>query len=98
MVREIIKGGKEYVAMAMTRRCDGDFELDSAEYRVLNSKKEAIAGFGGSAQIDGKTVYALIDTSAQEYVVGREYYCDFFVAVVGLPKLIPGRVPFKVIR
>lgn len=98
MVRQIIKGGKEYIAMEMTRRCDGEFELDAAVYRVLNSKKDPIAELEGMAEIDDKTVYTLVDTTADEYVPGREYYCDFFVSVVGLPKLIPGRVPFKVIR
>ena len=97
MSREIIKGGKVYIAMEMRHRCNEDFELESATYRILDARKNPIETLGGPAQIEDEKVFTKIDTTQEEFVADRDYYCDFFVSIKNLIKLVPGRVRFRVI-
>lgn len=97
MSREIIKGGKVYIAMEMRHRCDEEFELESATYRILDARKSPIETLEGSAEIEDKKVFTKIDTTKEEFVADRDYYCDFFVALKNMVKLIPGRVRFRVV-
>jgi len=91
MNRQIIKGGKEYVAMEVRRRNNLPFALSGATYKVLDPHLNEI-GDEGIATIDEPAVLARIDTSKEAYLPGRLYHVEFAVEIEGLDKLLKDRV------
>ena len=94
-MRELIRGGKEYITMEVTRASGTTFTISGANYIVRDASLAATTDTG-AASIDGEKVYALVDTSQDMYTADSRYAIDFQVAITGLSKLLIGRVPFYV--
>jgi len=101
-MRELIKGSKEYVTMEMQRRTDASFTIESANYKVVDSKLQPI-GDNGAAEIDEAKVFILVDTTKEVndqgiYCTGKTYFVEFSVTIIGLPKVLIGRVAVRVCK
>ena len=73
--------------MEVSRKSQEAFSIDSATYDV-----EGIQS--GACEIDQeqKIVYFLIDTTTVEFEKGNMYIAEFTVTIVGMEKIIKGKV------
>jgi len=98
-MRQIIKGSKEYVAMRVNRRGDDAFDIESAEYFVRVARREGAEVVDqGTAEVEGKRVFFLADTTKEEYTPRRNYHAYFRVQIDGMAKVLKGVVSFVVIE
>ena len=83
----LIKGEKRHIAMEVSRRSSQEFVIDVATYDV-----EGIQS--GTCEMDQeqKIVYFLIDTANEGFIKGNKYIAEFTVTIVGMEKIIKGKV------
>lgn len=98
-MRDIHKGGKEYVGMLAQGK--EPFNIISAFCRVRDAWYEEVDE--GPAYIDGKNVFFLIDTEKEGYQLDSEYYALFSATIEEEEsergeQVIKDYVPFRVVR
>ncbi len=96
-MRRIIKGGKEYVTIEVTRNKPDAYTIDAATYKVLDARLQEI-GDDGPAFVDEKLVFMLLDTTQAIYTGNTTYYVQFAVTITGMSKILKHRVPVFIVE
>lgn len=95
---ELIKGEKRNIYMQVTRRKNEPFVIESVNCKVMDNNGNLIESNSGQIDNTLKEVWYFLDTSNQSYIGGRNYTLEFSITIVGMSKLIKGRVIVRLLK
>jgi len=99
MMIELIKGEKRLIPMVVTRRRKKEeFEIESVNCEVYDRDNNLLETGKGEINESYKEIYYLLDTTRDDYVIGKNYTVVFTVKIISLPKIIKGERIVKIRR
>lgn len=92
-MKTLVKGEKRLIGVRVERQ-SGTFEIDKAEYEVLQEDRETKVDTG-ICNIEGDKVFMELDTATLQ--TGTTYYVYFWITIKGMTKKLNGTVRVQVI-
>ena len=94
-------GGKELIAVDISRAGGSEFTISSATYQVRNTKHQILES--GDANVEGTRAHMLFDTTKQVenndlYTAGEKYMVYFYCQISNRQEVIVGPVYVTIMR
>lgn len=96
MMIELIKGEKRLIPMKVVRRRKNEFTIENVNCGVYSRNNILLESGAGQINESYKEIYYLLDTTKDDYVIGKTYIVVFTVKIVGLTKVIMGERIVKI--